>query len=33
VRGDEVTVYYGAADTSVCGATLSIAEILGVLGV
>lgn len=31
VRDDEVTVYYGAADTTVCGATLSVAEILGIL--
>lgn len=33
VDGDTVTVYYGAADTTVCGATLSIAEILNVLNV
>ncbi len=31
VRGDEVTVYYGAADTAVCAATLSISQILDVL--
>lgn len=31
VDGDTVTVYYGAADTAVCGATLSIAEILSTL--
>lgn len=28
VDGDKVTVYYGAADTVVCGATFSIAELL-----
>jgi predicted GH43/DUF377 family glycosyl hydrolase len=28
VRGDSVTVYYGAADTVVCGATLSVNAIL-----
>jgi len=31
VRGDELTIYYGAADEFVCGATFSIAEILGAL--
>lgn len=31
VDGDTVTVYYGAADTTVCGATLSIREILETL--
>jgi len=28
VRGDEVTVYYGAADSVVCGATFSIRELI-----
>ena len=28
VDGDKVTIYYGAADTVVCGATFSIAELL-----
>lgn len=28
VSGDELTVYYGAADEFVCGAKFSIAEIL-----
>ncbi len=28
VRGDEITMYYGASDEVVCGATLSIPEIL-----
>lgn len=31
VEGDKLTVYYGAADEFVCGAHLSIAEILSVL--
>lgn len=31
VRGDEVTLYYGASDTVVCGARFSIAELLGSL--
>ena len=31
VHGDTVTVYYGAADLVVCGAELSIAEILKTL--
>lgn len=31
VRGDELTVYYGAADEHVCGATFSINEILASL--
>jgi predicted GH43/DUF377 family glycosyl hydrolase len=28
VNGDELTIYYGAADEFVCGAKFSIAEIL-----
>ena len=32
VDGDTVTVYYGASDEVICGATLSIAEVLGTLG-
>lgn len=28
VKGDELTIYYGAADEFVCGATFSIQEIL-----
>lgn len=31
VRGDELTIYYGAADEFVCGATFSIQEILDTL--
>ena len=31
VEGDQVTVYYGAADTVVCGATFSIKELLATL--
>lgn len=31
VRGDEITLYYGAADSVVCGATLSVREILASL--
>lgn len=31
IDGDQVTIYYGAADTVVCGATFSIAELLGTL--
>ncbi len=31
VRGDEVTLYYGASDEVICGATLSIQEILSTL--
>jgi predicted GH43/DUF377 family glycosyl hydrolase len=31
VDGDTITLYYGASDTVVCGATLSIAEILDTL--
>ena len=31
VDGDQVTVYYGAADTAVCAAVLSIDEILSIL--
>lgn len=31
VRGDEVTVYYGAADETICGAKFSINEILSLL--
>ncbi|GLV55196.1 glycosidase [Dictyobacter sp. S3.2.2.5] len=30
-EGDQITVYYGASDLVVCGATLSIQEILGTL--
>ncbi|RRJ96950.1 glycosidase [Opitutaceae bacterium TAV4] len=33
VDGDRLTLYYGAADTVICAATLSIAEILQHLGV
>jgi len=33
VDGDEVTVYYGAADTAICAARLSVTEILDALGV
>ena len=33
VDGDEMTIYYGASDEIICGAKLSIAEILGTLGV
>jgi beta-1,2-mannobiose phosphorylase / 1,2-beta-oligomannan phosphorylase len=32
VAGDEITLYYGAADEVICGATLSIKEILNSLG-
>ena len=32
VDGDTVTVYYGASDEVICGATLSLREILGTLG-
>jgi predicted GH43/DUF377 family glycosyl hydrolase len=28
VRGDEITVYYGAADSVVCGATFSTSALL-----
>jgi len=31
VDGDKLTIYYGAADEFVCGATFSIAEILNAL--
>lgn len=31
VNGDEVTIYYGAADESICGAKFSIQEILSLL--
>ena len=31
VNGDELTIYYGAADEFVCGAKFSIAEILNLL--
>jgi predicted GH43/DUF377 family glycosyl hydrolase len=31
VEGDEVTIYYGASDSVICGATFSIAEILKTL--
>ena len=30
-EGDELTIYYGAADEFVCGATFSIQEILDTL--
>lgn len=33
VKGDEITIYYGAADTVVCGARISISEILASLRV
>ncbi len=33
VDGDRITMYYGAADTVICGATLSIASILKHLGI
>lgn len=33
VNGDTITIYYGAADEYVCGATLSIKEIFSALGV
>jgi predicted GH43/DUF377 family glycosyl hydrolase len=33
VDGDTITLYYGASDTVICGATLSIAEILKTLAV
>ena len=32
VAGDTITMYYGAADEVICGATLSIQEILKSLG-
>ena len=32
VKGDEITMYYGAADNYICGAKLSIREILKSLG-
>ena len=28
VRGDELTIYYGAADQYVCGAVVSVREVL-----
>jgi predicted GH43/DUF377 family glycosyl hydrolase len=31
VKGDTITMYYGAADEVVCGATFSIKEILSTL--
>ena len=31
VTGDEVTLYYGASDSVICGARFSIAEILATL--
>lgn len=31
VAGDEITLYYGASDEVICGATLSIQEILNSL--
>jgi beta-1,2-mannobiose phosphorylase / 1,2-beta-oligomannan phosphorylase len=33
VRGDEVTIYYGASDMVICGATLSISAILATLDI
>lgn len=33
VDGDAITIYYGAADSVICGATFSLAEILDSLGV
>jgi predicted GH43/DUF377 family glycosyl hydrolase len=32
VKGDEVTLYYGASDSVICGATFSLAELLNSLG-
>ena len=32
VEGDQLTIYYGAADTVVCGARLSVREVLATLG-
>ena len=32
VRGDEITIYYGASDEVICGARLSVARILEQLG-
>lgn len=32
VKGDEVTIYYGASDTVICSATFSLARILASLG-
>ncbi len=32
VRGDEITMYYGASDEVICGATLSVSEILKHIG-
>ncbi len=32
VRGDEVTIYYGASDTVICGATFLLRELLASLG-
>jgi predicted GH43/DUF377 family glycosyl hydrolase len=31
VDGDELTIYYGASDSVICGARFSIREILGTL--
>jgi predicted GH43/DUF377 family glycosyl hydrolase len=31
VRGDEITIYYGASDEVICAAKLSISEILSTL--
>lgn len=31
VKGDELTIYYGAADEFICGAKFSITEILSLL--
>ena len=33
VNGDELTVYYGASDTVICGAQFSICQVLASLGV
>jgi predicted GH43/DUF377 family glycosyl hydrolase len=33
VKGDRITMYYGASDEVICGATLSIREIMANLGV
>ena len=32
VKGDDITLYYGASDSVICAATLSIREILASLG-
>ena len=33
VKGDTITMYYGAADAVICGAEFSIAEVLASLNV